>query len=389
MTAPTLNADVLVFVEDPGAANVVADLPAMLDRRGWRMHLATAGAATDFLRARGFASEALHPGCDLESIVARRAPGLVAIGTAENPDTFGLTLVAIAQRRGIPTVGLVDASTNLSHRFRGRSDDPLRSCPGTVIVPDMTSRDEFVEMGLASDRVVVAGHPHWDHVRIAGQLLQRQDRSKLRQRLFGSAIADRPVLVFASELSVGLNPQEYQYSADYSLVGDGTSRGRTEIVIEEFLRAIAPTRGDVHLVLRLHPKNLSDDLSSYRAAFDAVSQAEPSLELLHAADAVVGMTSMLMIEAALLGRPTLAILPRAVEAGWLPTIKAEVTRYATTRGAVTEEITKLLASPCAADRPALDRLFPPGARERVVSVLERLLTMRTVCGPGRRCAIRP
>jgi len=388
MMAPRSNVDVLVFVEDPGAANIVVDLPATLARRGWRMHLATSGAATQFLRARGVTSEPLPLDCDLEAMVARWAPGLVALGTAENPDTFGLALVPIAERRGIPTVGLVDASTNLSHRFRGRSDDPLKACPGTVIVADLTSLDRFVEMGLGSDRVVVAGHPHWDHVRIAGQLLQRQDRNKLRQELFGGAIADRPVLVFASELSFGLNPQDYQYSADYSLVGNGVNRGRTEIVIEEFLRAIAPMRDGVHLVLRLHPKNLSDDLSSYRAAFDAVSQEEPSVRLLHAADAVVGMTSMLMIEAALLGRPTLAILPRAVEADWLPTINAEVTPCATTRRAVAVEITRLMESPRAADRTALDRLFPPGALERVVSVLERLLTTRTV-GPGRRCSLRP
>ena len=105
-----------------------------------------------------------------------------------------------------------------------------------------------------------------------------------------------------------------------------------------------------------------------------MSRTEQALALLHAADAVVGMTSMLMIEAALLSRPTLAILPRAEEVHWLPTAAAGLTPYATSRVEVEKSIAGLVVSPRRPDPSALERLFPPHALERVAAAVERLLS---------------
>jgi len=364
--------DVLIFAEDPGAANFVAALPSALARRGWSAHLATAGAATEFLGARGLPVEALDPGCDLRALMARRKPRVVAVGTAENPDTAGLSLVAIARADGIPTAGLVDSSTNLSYRFRGRSNDPLHHCPQTVIVPDQAGRDGLAALGLAPDRIVVAGHPHWDYVRARARAIRQLDRSDVRRRLFGNGLADRPVLLFAAELSTGLNSLQFQYAPNYSFSGGGSS-GRTEIVLDEFLMALAPWRRDLHLVLRLHPKHAPCDLAPYYSSFDGVSRNESSLEVVYAADAVIGMTSMIMIEAALLERPTLAILPRAVEKDWLPTIAAGVTPCALDRSALQHELRRIIHEPQAPDPEIIDKLFPAHALDGVVAALAALL----------------
>ena len=227
---------------------------------------------------------------------------------------------------------------------------------------------------LAGDEIVVAGHPHWDHVRATARSLRRADRHQLRRRLFGPTVGGRLVILFAAELSGGLDARQFHHSPEYSLIGEGTSHGRTEIVVEEFLCAVAPRRRDIHLVLRLHPKHRPEDLSAYSDAFDVVSRSESSLEVIHAADAVVGMTSMLMIEAALIGRPTLAILPRAQEAHWLPTIACGVTPCATTRVMVAEGVKRLLADLQPPDARMLDHLFPPGASERVLATIAELLS---------------
>jgi hypothetical protein len=114
-------------------------------------------------------------------------------------------------------------------------------------------------------------------------------------------------------------------------------------------------------------------LSDYRAHFDTVSQAEPPLEVIHAADAVVGMTSMLMVEATLMQRPTLAILPRVQEAAWLPTLQAGLTPYACDRDSVRAGLTRLLDAPELPDPKALEESFPPGALDRIVGALEDTL----------------
>ena len=365
---------VLIFVEDPGAANFVAELPGALLGRGHRVHLATAGAATTYLRQQGIAVHPLAQQCDLREFLSDLAPRVVVVGTAENPDSPGLELTAIAAARRVPTVGVVDSSTHPGFRFRGRNGDPLRFCPDQVIVPDTVCRDGFVALGLGADRIIVAGHPHWDRVRSADHTLRQTGRAELQKRLFHVPAAGRLVVVFAAEISDGMDPAQFQVSGDYTLHGSGKRSGRTEIVIEEFLSAVAPRRSELHLVLRLHPKQSPADLAEFHREFDAVSQAEPSLEVVYAADAVVGMTSMLMVEAALMGRPTFAILPRALEAGWLPTLAAGATPCASDRASVRLGMSRTLDELRPASAPLLDRLFPPGALERTVDTLETMLS---------------
>jgi len=374
MTLPRKSTDILLFVEDPGAANFVAGLPDVLHRSGLSSHLATAGAATSYLRQRHVEVDPLPPQCDLEALVSRLAPRLILVGTAENPDNYGLRLTAIAGARRIPSIGVIDSSTHLDFRFRGHSANPLEFCPATVIVPDAMCRGSFVKLGVAEDRIVVTGHPHWDHVRTTHRALQQGDRGELRRRLFQLPSPALTVVLFAAEVSGGMSPDQFQLSDDYALKGTGTSRGRTEIVIEEFLHATAPRRRELHLVLRLHPKHRPQDLSAYAGEFDSVSRVERALEVVYAADAVVGMTSTMLVEAVLMGRPTLSILPRAREAQWLQTIAAGVTPYASTRGEVETQLARLWQPSLPPAQNELERLFPSGALERVAAHCAALLT---------------
>ncbi len=371
MIPPRSRVDVLVFAEDPGAANFVADLPRTLAHKGNSTYFATSGSATAYLKQRGLNIDPLPPNCDVETLLDAFAPRLIVVGTAENPDSIGLRLVASAAGRRIPSVGVLDSSTHLHYRFRGRSAEPLEFCPNVVIVPDAAARDGLIKLGLGEDRIVLVGHPHWDYVRSAHRSLRQVDRNDLRKRYFRTPATDRTVVLFAAEISDGMDPHQFQRSNEYTLTGNGRSRGRTEIVIEEFITAAAVLRHRLHLVLRLHPKQSRFDLSDYQGEFDTVSQAEPSLEVIHAADAVVGMTSMFMTEAALMERPTLAILPRACESTWLPTIAGGVTPCASDRTAVRAQVARLLNAPPLPSATALDRLFPPGALERMAATCER------------------
>jgi len=371
MIYPHSRVDVLVFAEDPGAANFVADLPRALASKGHTTHFATCGSATAYLKQRGFNAAHLPPQYDAEAVLDALAPRLIVVGTSENPDSIGLRFVACAAARRIPSVGVIDSSTNLDYRFRGRSADPLAFCPDAVIVPDTVASDGLVKLGLGRERIIVGGHPHWDYVRSVHQSLSQVDRNELRLRYFNGPANGQTVVLFASEISDGMNPQQFRFSDEYTLRGNGKSLGRTEIVIEEFLSAAAHARHHLHLVLRLHPKQSLTDLADYQGAFDTVSQAESSLELIHAADAVVGMTSMMITEAVLMRRPTLAILPRECESAWLSTIKLGVTPHASDRGSVHEQFTRLLTPAPLPSITALENFFPSGALGHMTATCEK------------------
>jgi predicted glycosyltransferase len=52
--------------------------------------------------------------------------------------------------------------------------------------------------------------------------------------------------------------------------------------------------------------------------FDLISEGGDPLELAYVSDIIVGMTTMLLFEASLLGKSVFSIIPRKFEIDWLP-----------------------------------------------------------------------
>jgi hypothetical protein len=358
--------DILIFVEDPGAALYVRPLPEALGTAGARVQVIAAAHARALL-ADGSVPFAEARG-DAAAVLDKFRPSLVVVGTAENPDTFAFSLVVEARRRNTHTVGVVDAIANAAERFRGRSGDPLQHAPDWLVVPDQATADAFCELGFPSDRIRVCGHPHYDELLERRSVSSDARRARQRKRWFPVASADARVVVFVAEISQGLNSAQYQRSAEFTLRGGPDSEDRTEVVLDEFLAAIEGLLTRPYLVLRLHPKQRPDDLPRHRPAFDFVSQSEPGIEIVEAADAVVGMTSMLLIEAAIVGRPTLSIVPRPAERLWLGRAGVDAIPSAATR----EEIQQLLPRVVAGN---MSTVYPvdEGSRRLATEALVELL----------------
>jgi hypothetical protein len=264
------------------------------------------------------------------------------IGTSENMDTLGLKLIAEARTNRIVSVGIVDALSNAAYRFRGREESPLVYAPDWLIVPDKWTKDDYISLGYPEDKVIICGHPHYDHVLSVKKSLEKADRDTLRKCLCPGIACSQKVVTFLAEVSTGLNPEQYLSSKEYALTGRGFSKGRTQIVIEEFLDAVKYIDSSLYLVLRLHPKNTLDEFKQYIREFHIVSAGGSPLELMYASDLVVGMSTLSLFEAAILGCPTLSILPRIDEANWLPSIRMGLTSCVTSREKIRSEIKILL-----------------------------------------------
>ncbi|MBG0776945.1 MAG: hypothetical protein H0S85_11005 [Desulfovibrionaceae bacterium] len=335
-------ADVLLYAEDPGAANFLAPLPAALGRKGIGALLLAEGPAAAWLDAG--AADYARPQGPAGAILDALRPGLLLVGTSENKRSLGLELVDAARQRRIPSVGVVDMGMNAAHRFRGASDDPLRHAPDHLAVPDAWTGRAFEALGVPATAITVCGHPHYDVVRAVGERLDRRDPAAARRELFPGAGPEAPVIVFAAELSDGLDPDEFLRSAAYTLQGSGRSDKRTDVVLDEFLLAVRDVSPRPHLVLRLHPKNEPGEFAAVLDGFDQVSRTENAHEIVHAADGVVGMTSMLLLEALILGTPTFSIVPRACETTWLPSIQSGATPVACSREEVAAKLPAFLAA---------------------------------------------
>ena len=377
--------NILMFVEDPGAANYLMGLPPHFTKQGLTTHLVSAGNATGYLHERGIAAEDFTSSLLYPSPRSPSDYRIALIGTSENPDSPGLQLIKQCRSIGICSVGVVDAYANAAYRFRGRAQNALAYAPDWLIVPDSTTQDAFCSLGFPVDHILIGGHPHYDTIRAERDRLSQGERAILRQKWFPDAAPERPVLVFAAEISTGFAPAEFRRAPDYTLQGWGLNHGRTEIVLEEFIDAVASLQPLPYLVLRLHPKNTQEEFARYNDAFDKFSQGGVPLEMIYAADAIVGMTSMLLLEAALLDRPTLSILPRVCEREWLPSIRAGLTPCATTRpethNLMHDLLTQIYLQSGIANTDIMNdrysniaEIMPSGSSERIAAFIAGLLS---------------
>lgn len=334
--------DVLLYVEDPGAVNYLGGVPDLLAKFHCSGCLLAAGSALKYLGERGIPFQPVSTAAHAEELLRSFMPRLVIVGTSENPDTLGLRLIEAARSLGIPSAGAVDAWANAEFRFRGRSRSPLAYAPDWLALPDESTRKAFVDLGFPSQRIVVAGHPHYDRVREVGKQLSAIGSDALRERLLPEVPPDCRVVVFLGEISEGLNTEQYRRSSEYTLHGRGTSQDRTVIVMEEFLDALSCVEPRPYTVLRLHPKNSPSDFGSLISEFDSISVGGNPLEIVYIADLVVGMSTVLMMEAALMRRPTMSILPREREKQWLASIEMGITPCATDRDEVRRLLSQML-----------------------------------------------
>ena len=67
---------------------------------------------------------------------------------------------------------------------------------------------------------------------------------------------------------------------------------------------------DYYKIIRLHPKNKIEKSKNFDIHFDKVSFREDSDSILLISDIIVGITSSMLIEAAVIGIPTLSIQSR-------------------------------------------------------------------------------
>ena len=361
------NEIILAFLEDLGAANFLGPILDRMAKSLDDIRLFAEGAGAKQLESIGVPYKNSAEMGTANSALRREAPSAVIVGTSENLDTVAFDLIAAARIAGVPSIGGVDSAANADYRFRGHSDDPLAHAPDALLLTDDLALQNFTTLGFPAERMVVCGHPYYDSVREESRELEKLGQKTLRSRHFPNA-GSRSVFMFLGEISDGLNSQQFQKSGEYTLTGRGQSSGRTEIIIEEFLDAVATLEERPYLVLRPHPKNKDSELGPYYREFDMISRTDRSLEIAFAADLIVGMSTSLLVEASIMGRPTVSIVPRPQERDWLPTTAAGITPCVTSRDAIASTLVQTLKCGGVCD---FEGVMPFGATKRALAALEQ------------------
>lgn len=307
----------LVFLEDPGAVTMTRPVLEMLRQRQMPFTLLTAGLASQ--RLTDMAPHRIDGTSSAEEILRQHAPAAVLAGTSENPDSFGLALLAAARAAQIPTMAMVDAATNAGHRFRGRSEAALAYAPDRLLAVDPQTAEAFRQLGFPEQAILVCGHPAHEQLSVFAARQTPEQRQALRTHLYPDA-NERRIILFLGEISTGFDDREFQRSASYTLQGTGASERRTDIVLEELILALHPFMASAYLAVRPHPKNRADEYALHATAIDKLADGPDGPAACLAADLVVGMTTSLLAEAHAMGCETISLLPRQSEASWQPLV---------------------------------------------------------------------
>lgn len=286
---------VLITARDAGAAAALAPVArAVIEQGRFAAVMVAHGKAVAVFERAGLPVLALAEeptAAQVDALLARERVRCVLTGTSMRPARDDLFWGG-ARRAGIGSIAVLDHWCNYAERFTRQT--PFDTLPDTLAVMDDVAREALLEAGCPPDVLRVTGQPYFDDllVRIAAL-----DRAAVRHEL-GVEI-DRRLVVFASE------PQHRYY---------GDALGYTEdSALNAAIGALARTDPGALLVVKLHP--LQED-----SAHDAVHgeqlpievrvlRAYPTTHLVAAADVVLGMTSVFLLEGAICGRPTLSIRP--------------------------------------------------------------------------------
>jgi hypothetical protein len=313
---------VLVAVQDPGAANVVAPVAARLFNDGKTvLSVICQGFARDVLLR--FSVPFKEP-CDYglrkvtsaaaERILARESPNVLLVGTSENTQSLDRLLTVKARSLGIPVISMLDYWSNYSKRFSGMSsNERFLYLPDLIFLMDEHARNDMLAEGFPPERLFVTGHPYLEGLLVKSLLLPEKKRARFRSSL---GVPEGSCLVtFASE-TFG-----WSYDPSYRFPRLSRSRERTVIVLEHLLEALSELAEEnklkVFLLNKLHPKNKLGEfrwIKNLALPFPVLSlRKTDNNALIQSSSLVVGMTSMFLLEASYLGTQTLYVVPREVE----------------------------------------------------------------------------
>ncbi len=333
---------VLTVAGDPGGAAAMSPVLRMLgtdDRMALRM-LAYRQAVT-LWRQQGFTVEPLDEKISTDGVsqmISTYKPSLLFTGTSVNGVDLEKTFIQAARKLAIPSLSLLDFWSNYRPRFADAAG-ALRYMPDKIAIMDEQARTEMSAEGFNGDRLVITGQPALDNLANCRKHFSRAQRQSLRQSL--GLETDALLVMFISQ------PLSTFYSDPRGPQHPGYDENITLRLLLEALERLAVASGEkIHLGVRLHPREEAEKplpMSRLIRVFK-MSQGDVHHQTI-ASNLVIGMTSMLLVEACYLGCLTLSFQPGLRVADPLPTTRSGLTRPVYKAGELDAALKDLLLGP--------------------------------------------
>lgn len=393
---------ILVVAHDAGGARALIPVVQELQRAGASAEACVGGPAASIWRREcpsvppvEIRDDVSLPEVDV--LLARHRPDIL-LSASGLYNRLEHTFRLAARRRGIPTVAVLDSWLNYGDRFeRWMDGEVIKSHPDLVCVIDELTYEGMLAAGFRREQLIVTGAPNLEaSVRLCQSVTADQRVAWRSEHGLG---AEDLVLTFFSDPFV-TGPDGEHFSGAGALVGpDGRSLfGYTSVeildaILEELDTACRLAGRLCALVVRPHPaeylRPLRPVLERRRTplVYAEIGEDAAAAEWIGVADAILGMMTIALLEAALAGKPALSVQLGLLEVGAEDPCVGNLLGYTYPvydRPALREALHRLALG-------KLDDLVPTprrpvsvwGAAERVAAAILRLAA---VGEGGRPCA---
>ena len=307
---------ILFFSRDPGGANCIIPLYKRIEAdKNIQPHLYCRDFACQKYREKSLSFKNINRELNhitprsIENFLKRKRPNLIITATSSDDNTERFFWRA-ARKLNIKTLAILDQWMNYKDRFSDDyreypKDKKHLNIPDIICVMDEYAKGEMVGQGFPSENIKVTGQPYFEEISKEIERFNHKKKKKIRKSF---NIEDGLLLIsFASEPIIENNPK------------DPLKYGYTELtILESLLKAlkknIDKTGRKIALIIKLHPKNIDgifDNLikkySFGTRAKIIVNKTLPPRDLILSSDFVLGMSSMFLIEAAILKKPIMSI----------------------------------------------------------------------------------
>jgi hypothetical protein len=375
---------VVAVAGDPGGANAVAPVLETLLASGRSVSALAYRQARDVWRGRGIPFKELagpiNPEQAGEQLLALHARRLLVATSVNGLDLERRFTVAARQER-VPSLAVLDFWSNYRLRFAAGQGD-WSQLPDGVAVMDQSARAEMIGEGFPPDCLHVTGQPAFDDLQRLQANHTLATTKELRARL-GVGPEERLIL-FASQPLAVMNGSD----ASSALFTGYTEHTVLAALIPALEKIAARRNTPIALLVRPHPRENLDELRRHGSnRIRVILSGEGSgRSLALAADLVTGMTTVLLVEACLMGCLVVSLQPGLRSADVLPTNRWGVSRAVYREGDIEAAIDGVLFDAALRNdirQRARQCQVLPGAADRVVQVLDAL-TLR-IAHPGDNC----
>jgi len=303
---------IMIYSRDPGAANCVIPVFQCLSKFSkYKIELIGKDFALKKYLDSGLEAKNLSEiitninYLSVKEFLKNKQYDLIFSGVGSDDLTDRL-LWRAAKELSIPTIVILDQWLNYSKRFYfGASNEKIDKSkmvvPNIICVMDDLAKKEMIKEGFDSKILRVTGQPYFELVLKRQTLITKQDKQNILNHL-GIKNGSYKIF-FVSEPIVEFNKDSNYLGYDQFSILETLLNSLSLILKND-------SKLKVDLVIKFHPRNNPDIFSNFIIKYQNIPRLKIILDkisspdlVLAIADLLVGMSSALLLEAAILGKP--------------------------------------------------------------------------------------